>query len=78
MGVKRSAGIACKYGKGEHGYAVRTATDNITHMCEPCADAFDNLVDAQNAWQKQMGSLRMNEKPSSSDARRVVEVPREA
>ena len=61
MGRKLSAGIACKFGKdgAPHGYAVRTAPDSDAHMCEPCADAFDHLVDAQNAWQKQISSLRV-------------------
>ena len=53
--TKRSAGIACEYGDGSHGYAVRTAPDEDTMMCEECADIFDTLADAQDAWDKVSG-----------------------
>ena len=53
MGRKLSAGIACSFGSEgvPHGYAVRSTPDQGKHMCETCADAYDHLVDAQNAWQ---------------------------
>ena len=51
--TKRSVGIACKYGEG-HGFAVRTAGETGTNMCEECADLFDALIDAQDAWQAQV------------------------
>ena len=70
MGRKLSAGIACNFGKGSHGYAVRShPEDTSVHMCEPCADAYDNFVEAEDAWQAQM---------TSDASRRIVEVPRPA
>ena len=55
MGIKRSAGFACDYGNGIHGYAVRTAPDENTMMCEECADVFDTLAEAQDAWDRVSG-----------------------
>ena len=56
MGIKRSAGIACEYGNGTHGYAVRDNPVKHIHMCEPCADAYDAIIDAQEVWMKQVSS----------------------
>ena len=79
--VKRSAGISCDYGNGTHGYAVRTALEDNSNMCEPCADAYDTLIDAQDAWQNQLTSdasqLLSIVQPACSDcmlAHSIIEV----
>ena len=79
--TKRSAGFACDYGNGTHGYAVRTSPDRDNMMCEPCANAYDALIDAQDAWQNQMTSDASNllsiVQPACSDcmlAHSIIEV----
>ena len=56
MGRKLSAGIACNYGGGTHGYAVRSTDDQSVHMCEVCAALYDALIEAQDAWTAQVHS----------------------
>lgn len=72
MGRKLSAGIACNFGKGSHGYAVRSHPEDLSiHMCEPCADAYDNLATAQEVWDVQVTS-------DASNLKRLVPVRRRA